>query len=180
MIRPVVQVRWQRIGTVEVLDTREECRTTHRCALRSDRPKVPRHGGQMRAKFSSGLHVGIRLDRAVDELRTGVSRIPGVRYSGKTLNSRRVREARIARPGHLADRCPAGLIKRPFRELADCRFRAQESPFSVPSGRIKCQRLVSSRADPALSALGLSDWATESTCLSAPFSAVYSSLGGGD
>jgi hypothetical protein len=55
----------------------------------------------------------------LEELRKGVSRIPGVRFSGETLNSRRVREARIARPGRLADHRPAGLIKRLFREMVD-------------------------------------------------------------
>jgi hypothetical protein len=48
----------------------------------------------------------------VNEPRKDVSLIPGVRDSGETLNLRRVRDTRIGRPGWMANRRPAGLIKR--------------------------------------------------------------------
>ena len=50
------------------------------------------------------------------ERREAVSPIPGVRASGETLISRRVRETGIGPTGRPSRRCPASLIKWPFRE----------------------------------------------------------------
>src|SRR5689334_9675524 len=70
--------------------------------------------GPMRAKVSCAFRVRTHLARTIEKLRTEVSRIPGMRFRGETLNGRRVRDARSARPGRLADDCPAGLINRLF------------------------------------------------------------------
>jgi hypothetical protein len=72
--------------------------------------------GPMRAKVFCTLRIWMHLACVIDEPRKGVSRIPGVCYSGETLNPRGVRAARIARPAWLADSSPAGLIERSMSE----------------------------------------------------------------
>ena len=116
--------------------------------------------GSRRPTSSRGRLRRLALVRPRDVLETDVERAAG--RAGGVEPSRSTRHNGCSGPR------PTGGAST--RSRSPDRDRASSHPgSSVPSGRLKYQGLVASRADTSLIAPGLWDWATESTCFSTPF-----------